>query len=255
MDFQQSLMPMLIGILGTLITFFLYFFLRLTKDISLQREQLEILNRRRFESEKELSKERISLENQIADLSHKLTKTQKNFLDVNHLVVEAQEKLTPIKESNFIDPSKFLESLNAREEDKQIDENLVFVLMPFNPRETSTFAAIVKAFEGTKMKVLRGDEEPAKGDVLSHIIKQMLKARLVIANVNSRNPNVMYELGIAHALNKNVIIIADSENNMPFDINSRRILFYRSNSDLTNKIKSELIRNLLTDEGKKPSSI
>jgi len=36
---------------------------------------------------------------------------------------------------------------------------------------------------------------------LPNILKHTLKARLVIAIIDGRNPNVFYELGIAHALN------------------------------------------------------
>jgi len=245
MTYDQYILSFLVGTIALMVGVFSMLFMRLTKDQKATEDRLEVIKEKTFFSEKELTESRIMLERRIAELNLKLTQTEKGFNDVNHLLVDAQREYTPSKESEKLSVKPFLQSLNVNTNDYEIDPNLVFVLTPFDSLEKPTFAAIVQAFKGTKMRVLRGDEEPAKGDVLSHILRQMLSARIVIANVNTRNPNVMYELGIAHSLNKNVIIVSNNEKNLPFDVNSRRILFYRSRQDLSNKLKSEVLRKLL----------
>lgn len=65
-----------------------------------------------------------------------------------------------------------------------------------------------------------------------------MESRYVIANLNGRNPNVYYELGIAQAIGKPVILIADvsSYKEIPFDLQSNRLLLYRNEGELTNMI-------------------
>lgn len=187
--------------------------------------------------------DRLSLERQIADLNIRLTRSLDRFEDINHLAIGGQKNVRVLSDK-AIDPDSFLESLAISSNNLEIDRNLVFVLTPFHPSEQRTYSAIVEGLSEFGTRVVRGDEESAKGDILSHIIKQMLMARLVIANVNTRNPNVMYELGIAHALGKDVVMISNSDSELPFDVNSRRILFYSDHDELIDKLRRELARKV-----------
>lgn len=187
--------------------------------------------------------DRLSLERKIADLNIKMTQSIDRFEDVNHLVIDGQKRVRVLSD-NAIDPESFLESLSVDPGNLKIDRNLVFVLTPFHPSEQRTYSAIVEGLSEFGTRVVRGDEESVKGDILSHIIQQMLAARLVIANINTRNPNVMYELGIAHALGKDVVMISNSDEEMPFDVNSRRILFYSNHKELVEKLRRELARKV-----------
>jgi nucleoside 2-deoxyribosyltransferase len=96
------------------------------------------------------------------------------------------------------------------------------------------------------VRVQRGDEDNIRTEILSHIVQKIVSARLIIANISSRNPNVMYELGIAHALGKKVIVISSNEDEIPFDFRSRRLLFYKSRNDLISKLKEEIARKLFS---------
>jgi nucleoside 2-deoxyribosyltransferase len=52
------------------------------------------------------------------------------------------------------------------------------------------------------------------------------RARLIIADMTERNPNVFYELGIAHTLGKPVIMITQSMDYVPFDLKHLRCIVY-----------------------------
>ncbi|MBN7777405.1 hypothetical protein JYP49_10790 [Nitratireductor aquimarinus] len=186
---------------------------------------------------------RMMLEREIADLNIRLTKSLERFENVNHLILDGQKRMLS-QPTTAIDPNSFLSSLGVSAAGIQLDVKLVFVLTPFHPSEKRTYSAIVEALSEFGIRVVRGDEESAQGDILSHIIRKMLSARLVIANVSTRNPNVMYELGIAHALGKDVVMIANSDAEMPFDVNSRRILFYSNHAELVEKLRRELARQV-----------
>ena len=73
----------------------------------------------------------------------------------------------------------------------------------------------------------------------------IVKSRIIIANIDGKNPNVFYELGIAHALGKPTILISKSIENMPFDIQQNRVVLYKDNDDLEEKLSKELSRILV----------
>jgi len=193
------------------------------------------------------SDERLRLERQIADLNIKLTQSVEKFQNINHLALSGQKKNDEFKPS-IVDYESFFRSISLNVDNLKLDKNLIFVLTPFHPSERSTFSTIVEAFDSYGARIVRGDEQSVRGDILSHIIKLMLSSRLVIADVSSRNPNVMYELGIAHALGKDVVMISNTKDELPFDINSRRIIFYDEPSELVHKLRREIGRKIFYQE-------
>jgi hypothetical protein len=64
--------------------------------------------------------------------------------------------------------------------------------------------------------------------IIQDITRQLLEAQAVIAEISPANPNVYYEVGFAHALNKPTILIADKETKLPFDVSPFRVLFYEN---------------------------
>lgn len=71
---------------------------------------------------------------------------------------------------------------------------------------------------------------------------------MIIANINGRNPNVLYELGITQALDKPVILISREPEKLPIDIKSKRFLIYRDYKVLQEMIRQELINLTTTNE-------
>lgn len=72
----------------------------------------------------------------------------------------------------------------------------------------------------------RADEDTRPGVITNHIMQDLNDADLVIANLTDLNANVMYELGLAHALSKPVIHMADHQTALPFDNNQYRTIFF-----------------------------
>jgi hypothetical protein len=188
-----------------------------------------------------LSAVRESYESQIARLSKEMTATNERLTDANHLVLSGQTKSDL---TNVADQSTFLKAFRLRAADYVVDPKLIVVLTPFAEDEFETFAEIKSACERGGFKCVRGDEEYTPADILGHIIRLIVKARIVIANVDSRNPNVFYELGVAHALSKQTILISRNVTDVPFDIKGLRILTWKTHDDLRQGIQAHVLRAL-----------
>lgn len=196
----------------------------------------------------QLEKLRESLEARVYDINDRLMSTEERWQDVNHLQASRLKTQSDIVEENNSELTKFLKSYGLTKTDMEVDPKLVFVLVPFNARFKRTYAAIVDACTRVGLKCVRGDEDQVRGDLMPHILRLIGRAKIIIAVVDGRNPNVFYELGIAHALNKVTILITKSIESAPFDLQSKKLIAYSQNSELTEKLQSEIVRSLLIEE-------
>lgn len=104
-----------------------------------------------------------------------------------------------------------------------------FVCMPLTKVFSEVYAGIEKEVHDTLgglWKCTKADDTRQPGMVTEKVVSSVLNADLVIAVVadpreaNTINPNVMYELGIAHSFRRPTIVIGDSKSELPFDIRS-----------------------------------
>jgi hypothetical protein len=71
---------------------------------------------------------------------------------------------------------------------------------------------------------------PTPGKIVNHIWQGIRGADAVIVDITGNNPNVFYELGLAHALGKEVILLTQGPQDLPFDIRTTRRLSYNSSN-------------------------
>lgn len=170
---------------------------------------------------------RDTLEREISDMQKKLSMTEEQWRRSNHLILSSQEK-NHTNENNRIDTLDYLKNFGLKTEDYIVDENMVFFLTPFGAEYYEVYEVCKDICKGANMNLFRGDEKYLSNDIFSQIIRYIVKANIIIANVDSKNPNVFYELGIAHTLGKRIILISNREYKIPFDIQQYRILFYEN---------------------------
>lgn len=109
-------------------------------------------------------------------------------------------------------------------------ENTCFVIIPFNELYQSHYETIIRpAVEKAGLHCVKGDEIYSKPRIMDDIWKAIRSSRLVIAELTGKNPNVFYEVGLAHAIGKPVIILTREEDDVPFDLRSLRYLYYNTN--------------------------
>lgn len=103
----------------------------------------------------------------------------------------------------------------------------VFMMMPFRDSLNPVYEDFVKrAVQDTGLTIKRGDDPFSHHDIMREIWSMIYNSRFVIADCTGRNPNVFYELGIAHTLGKPAIMITQNIEDVPFDVRGKRVLVY-----------------------------
>lgn len=116
-----------------------------------------------------------------------------------------------------------------------------FVLMPFVETLTDVYNFLIKgALEEAGYQVTRADDIKSQSNILEDIVKGIIESDLIVADLTDSNPNVYYELGIAHALQKKVVLITQDIDELPFDLKSYRVIGYSTHFARMNEAKSEL---------------
>ena len=97
--------------------------------------------------------------------------------------------------------------------------------MPFEDKFFEVYEMLKRKFEEDFIFSHAGDEDNQQ-NILKDIIQAIYEADIVIADLTGLNANVFYELGVAHTLNKKVIIITQDISSLPFDLKSYRAKEY-----------------------------
>jgi len=90
-------------------------------------------------------------------------------------------------------------------------------------------------------KCIRADELEHNKGILGAIYEHIESAHIVIADMTGRNPNVYYEVGYAHALGKEVVLLIQQANELPFDLRGFNHVVYEGRITL---LKERLARRL-----------
>lgn len=95
----------------------------------------------------------------------------------------------------------------------------VFVLMPFHSDFDDIYQVGIKAAcLSANAYCERVDEQLFAENILERVYNQIAKADIIVSEMTGRNPNVFYETGYAHALNKQVILLTQNADDIPFDL-------------------------------------
>lgn len=104
---------------------------------------------------------------------------------------------------------------------------IVFVAMPFEEKFSSVFFDLIApSVAAAGLVVMRTDQEPTLAAIDERIRHGIRMADIVVADVTGHNPNVFYELGIAHALGKRSLLLRQPETELPFDVRYQECFDY-----------------------------
>lgn len=139
------------------------------------------------------------------------------------------------------------------------DKKVCFVITPIGDNNSEIRrhidGIIDQAIEpalGEKYEIVVAHRKYEIGSINDRVIKSVFEADLVIANLTTTNPNVMYELAIRYSFGKPAIVIAEEGTKLPFDVIDENTIFYINDPAGASDLKQALVeyeRNI--DFGKK----
>ncbi len=120
-----------------------------------------------------------------------------------------------------------------------------FVMMPFRNPYGGYYDTIYKpAIEKAGLIPIRADAEIfGTGKIIDQIWSGINESTVLIAELTTRNPNVFYELGLAHALQKPVVLVSSNEDDVPFDLTHIRVIYY----DQTNPFWGQMLMDKVSE--------
>ena len=140
-----------------------------------------------------------------------------------------------IRQQEEIPKRRLSAVLTAEENPRQ-----VFVLMPFNERLSPVYQVIQIVGEKLDLRVFRADEMAGPGLITEQIVDAVHRSGIILADITDNNPNVLYEVGIAHSLGKKTVLLSQDLHNIPFDIASLRVIVYENTMSGASKLARDL---------------
>jgi hypothetical protein len=130
-----------------------------------------------------------------------------------------------------------------------------FVMMPFGEWFDKYYKEIyIPAIKEAGFEPVRADELFSTGSVVEQIWEQIQKSKVLLADLTGKNPNVFYELGLAHAAKKPVIFTSGYIDDVPFDLRHLRVIIYEVREPgWNNKLKVDItayLKNAKAEPGK-----
>lgn len=98
---------------------------------------------------------------------------------------------------------------------------------------------IVPAVKEAGFEPVRADSNQICDSIMQKILKNLVECDMAICDLSSRNPNVMYELGIRQAYGKKVVLIQDDATDKIFDVAGINTVFYKRDRLYENVIKAK----------------
>ncbi len=141
-------------------------------------------------------------------------------------------------------PTRSLPTVFEIPQHESINESLASAMMPFDASFTAVYASIKQAANNVGFDCKRADDIWEHASIIQDVVSLIDQSKVVICDCSGRNPNVFYEAGIAHTLGREVILITQSEYDIPFDLRHLRYIKYLNNSEglaaLTRSLQSRM---------------
>jgi len=106
-------------------------------------------------------------------------------------------------------------------------KKLCFVLMPFKETLKEVYWKSIKpACTKAGFESLRVDELKGPFNINRKIIEHIFLSDAIIADLTEWNPNVFYEMGVAHTIDNKTVMIIQKKDRLPFDVSTYHCILY-----------------------------
>ena len=127
--------------------------------------------------------------------------------------------------------------------DEAIDDNVAFIMMNISlddPSLEDFLQAIKRATSQYDIQGVRVDEIEHSKKITDVVLDKIRSSRFLICDITNERPNVYYELGFAHGIGKEVILIAKVGTPLHFDIKDYNVIFYKNYTDLEDRVAKRI---------------
>lgn len=121
--------------------------------------------------------------------------------------------------------------------------NVAFIMMSISATDPSledSLNAIKRATAQHGIEGVRVDEIEHSKKITDVILDKLRASRFLVCDISNERPNVYYELGYAHGIGKEVILVAKEGTTLHFDIKDYNVIFYKSYSELENRVAKRI---------------
>ena len=122
----------------------------------------------------------------------------------------------------------------------------ISVMMPFDSAFDNVYKTLQQTANSLNIACIRADDIWENDAVIQDVVSLICNAKIVVCDCTGRNANVFYEIGIAHALGKDVILITQSKDDIPFDLQHLRYLKYLNNEEGRNDLSTNITQRIRT---------
>lgn len=152
-------------------------------------------------------------------------------------------------------PVKVNPIFRGREPPPPVEKNLCSAILPFHDPFTTIYEDCIRPpLEDAGFKVMKADDIFAPGNYVTENIWRLInRSALLVADVTGKNPNVFYELGIAHTVGRDVIIVSQKKEDVPFDIQSLQYYLYNADNENGKQQLRDNLKKLLNETKRKVS--
>jgi len=126
------------------------------------------------------------------------------------------------------------------------DASLVAVMMPFNKAFDIVYETIEQAVNDAGLHCVRADDIWNHDHVMDDVLSLIWRARIVVADLTGKNPNVFYETGLAHSLPRRTVLLTQDPDDVPFDLRALRYLLYGLGTQDRRQLRTQLEQRLRT---------
>ena len=125
-----------------------------------------------------------------------------------------------------------------------VDKNLISVMMPFAAEFDQVYELLRQIAEDLFIDCLRADDIWENDAIIQDVFSLIYRSRIVICDCTGRNANVFYEAGIAHTLGRDVILITQNPDDIPFDLRHLRFIPYLNNNEGREELYKKLTKRI-----------
>jgi hypothetical protein len=127
---------------------------------------------------------------------------------------------------------------------ENVEQRLMSAMMPFDAKFDRVYKSLQQVAEEVGIVCRRADDIWENPAIIQDVVSLIDRSKVIICDCTGRNPNVFYEVGIAHTLGRDVILITQSETDIPFDLRHLRYVKYLNNAEGLRSLRAQLKQRL-----------